>query len=142
MVIMKSGENKSLIVVKLEDGEDLFESLSTVIGKHGIESGIVLTGIGMLRNFVLGYFDGEVYHKKEFKDACELVSLQGSITTEKETVIHLHASLAEESNNVVGGHLFQAEVCMLNEIVLRRLNDLTLIRKENPVTGLKELDIL
>lgn len=142
MVIMKSGEDKSLIVAKFEDGEDLFESLSTIIEEYGIESGIVLTGIGMLRNFVLGYFDGEVYQKKEFKDACELVSLQGSITTEKETVIHLHASLAEESNNVVGGHLFQAEVCMLNEIVLRRLNDLTLIRKENPVTGLKELDIL
>ncbi len=142
MVIMKSGEDKSLIVAKFEDGEDFFESLSTIIEKYEIESGIVLTGIGMLRNFVLGYFDGEVYQKKEFKDACELVSLQGSITTEKETVIHLHASLAEESNNVVGGHLFQAEVCMLNEIVLRRLNDLTLTRKENPVTGLKELDIL
>lgn len=142
MVIMKSGEDRSLIVAKFEDGEDLFESLSTIIEEYGIESGIVLTGIGMLRNFVLGYFDGEAYQKKEFKDACELVSLQGSITTEKETVIHLHASLAEESNNVVGGHLFQAEVCTLNEIVLRRLNDLTLIRKENPVTGLKELDIL
>ena len=142
MVIMKSGEDKSLIVAKFEDGEDLFESLRAVIGKHGIESGIVLTGIGMLRNFVLGYFDGEVYQKKEFKNACELVSLQGSITTGKETVVHLHASLADESNNVIGGHLFQAEVCTLNEIVLRRLNDLTLIRKENPVTGLKELDIL
>ena len=139
---MKSGEDRSLIVAKFEDGEDLFESLSAIIEKYGIESGIVLTGIGMLRNFVLGYFDGEVYQKKEFKEPCELVSLQGSITTEKETVIHLHASLAKESNNVVGGHLFQAEVCMLNEIVLRRLNDLTLIRKENPVTGLKELDIL
>lgn len=131
-----------MIVVKLDDGEDLFESLSIIIEKYEIESGIVLTGIGMLRNFVLGYFDGQVYQKKEFKDAWELVSLQGSITTEKETVIHLHASLAEESNNVVGGHLFQAEVCTLNEIVLRKLNDLTLIRKENPITGLKELNIL
>lgn len=142
MVIMKSGEDKSLIVAKFEDGEDLFESLNTTIERYGIQSGIVLTGIGMLRNFVLGYFDGKIYQKKEFKEPCELVSLQGSITTEKETVIHLHASLAEESNNVVGGHLFQAEVCMLNEIVLRRLNDLTFTRKENPVTGLKELDIL
>ena len=142
MVIMKSGEDKSLIVAKFEDGKDLFESLSTIIEKYEIESRIVLTGIGMLRNFVLGYFDGKIYQKKEFKEPCELVSLQGSITTGKETVIHLHASLAEESNNVVGGHLFQAEVCMLNEIVLRRLNDLTLVRKENPVTGLKELDIL
>jgi predicted DNA-binding protein with PD1-like motif len=139
---MKSGEDKSLIVAKLEDGEDLFESLGSIIIEYDIKSGLVLTGIGMLRNFVLGYFDSEVYQKKEFKDPCELVSLQGSITTEKETVIHLHASLADESKNVIGGHVFQAEVCMLNEIVVRKLNDLNLGRKENPSTGLKELDIL
>jgi predicted DNA-binding protein with PD1-like motif len=142
MNIMKSGEDKSLIVAKLDDGDDLFESLGSIIEAYDIKSGLVLTGIGMLRNFVLGYFDGEVYQKKEFSDPCELVSLQGSIATEKETVIHLHASLADENNNVIGGHVFQAEVCTLNEIVLRKLNDLALGRKENPRTGLKELDIL
>jgi predicted DNA-binding protein with PD1-like motif len=139
---MKSGEDKSLIVAKLEDGENLFESLGTVVANHGIKSGLVLSGIGMLRNFVLGYYDGEEYQRKEFKDPCELVSLQGSISTKNETVVHLHASLADESRNVIGGHLFDAEVNMLNEIVIRKLKDLTLSRKENPVTGLKELDIL
>jgi predicted DNA-binding protein with PD1-like motif len=139
---MKSGEDKSLIVAKLEDGEDLFESLGTVVADHEIGSGLVLSGIGMLRNFVLGYYDGEEYQRKEFKDPCELVSLQGSISTKNGIMIHLHASLADESRNVIGGHLFEAEVNMLNEIVVRKLKDLTLSRKENPVTGLKELDIL
>jgi predicted DNA-binding protein with PD1-like motif len=139
---MKSGEDKSLIVAKLEDGEDLFESLGTVVADHEIGSGLVLSGIGMLRNFVLGYYDGEEYQRKEFKDPCELVSLQGSISTKNGIVIHLHASLADESRNVIGGHLFEAEVNMLNEIVVRKLKDLTLSRKENPVTGLEELDIL
>jgi predicted DNA-binding protein with PD1-like motif len=142
MVVMKSGKDKSLIVAKLEDGEDLLGSLGAIVEEYDIRSGLVLTGIGMLRNFVLGYFDGDAYLKKEFRDPCELVSLQGSITTEGETVIHLHASLADEDNNVVGGHVFQAEVCTLNEIVLRKLNDLSLGRKENPHTGLKELEIL
>jgi predicted DNA-binding protein with PD1-like motif len=139
---MKSGEDKSLIVAKLEDGEDLFESLGSIIDEHTIQSGLVLSGIGMLRSFVLGYYDGKVYQKKKFEDPFELVSLQGSITTENETVIHLHASLADDGNNLIGGHLFQAEVCMLNEIVVRKLKDLFLSRKENPVTGLKELDVL
>jgi predicted DNA-binding protein with PD1-like motif len=142
MVVMKSGKDKSLIVAKLEDGEDLLGSLGAIVEEYDIRSGLVLTGIGMLRNFVLGYFDGDAYLKKEFRDPCELVSLQGSITTEGETVIHLHASLADEDNNVVGGHVFQAEVCTLNEIVLRKLNDLSLGRKENPRTGLRELEIL
>ncbi len=138
---MKSNEEKNLIIAKLDDGENLFESLKEIIEKHGIRSGLVLSGIGMLRNFVLGYYDGSEYHKKEFKDPCELLSLQGSMTTEGEIVIHLHTSLADESRNVMGGHLFEAEVCSLNELVIQKLDDTVLSRKSNPVTGLKELDI-
>ena len=138
---MKSSEEKNLIIAKLDDGENLFESLKEIIEKHGIKSGLVLSGIGMLRNFVLGYYDGSEYQKKEFKDPCELLSLHGSITTEGKIVIHLHTSLADESRNVVGGHLFEAEVCSLNELVIRKLDDIVLSRKSNPVTGLKELDI-
>ncbi len=138
---MKSGEDGSLIVAKLDDGEDLFSSLEEIIEKHEIRSGVVLSGIGMLRDFVLGYFDGKEYQKREFKDPCELVSLQGSITTEEGTVIHLHTSLADENRNVIGGHLFQAEVCSLNEITIRKLDELNLTRKLNPETGLKELDL-
>ena len=137
---MKSSEDKNLIVVKLDDGEDLFESLDSLIRKHEIGSGLVLSGIGMLRNFVLGYFDGKEYQKKDFKDPCELISLQGSISTKGETVIHLHSSLADENNNVVGGHLFQAEVCSLNEIVIQRLERIALGRELDPETGLKMLD--
>ena len=138
---MKSSEEKGLIVAKLDDGEDLLESLGDLVKKHNIGSGLVVSGIGMLRNFVLGYFDGKEYRRKEFKTPCELVSLLGSITTDKETVIHLHTSLADENNNVVGGHLFQAEVCSLNEIVIRRLDEISLTRQVNPETGLKMLDI-
>lgn len=137
---MKSSEDKSLIVAKLDDGEDLFRSLEGLVEKHEIESGLVVSGIGMLRNFVLGYFDGKEYQKKEFKVPFELISLQGSISTRGETVIHLHASLADENNKVIGGHLFQAEVCSLNEIVIRRLKDISLRRQLDPETGLKMLD--
>lgn len=138
---MKSSEEESLIVAKLDDGEDLLESLEDLVKKHNIRSGLVVSGIGMLRNFVLGYFNGKEYQKKEFKTPCELVSLLGSITTDEEIVIHLHTSLADENNNVVGGHLFQAEVCSLNEIVIRRLDEISLRRQLDPETGLKMLDI-
>ncbi len=137
---MKSSIDKSLVVAKLDDGEDLFESLEGLVKKHDINSGLVVSGIGMLRNFVLGYFDGKHYQKKEFKTPCELISLQGSISTQGETVIHLHVSLADESGEVIGGHLFQAEVCSLNEIVIRRLEEIALRRRLDEATGLKMLD--
>jgi predicted DNA-binding protein with PD1-like motif len=137
---MKSSEDKSLIVAKLDDGEDLFKSLEGLVQKHDISSGLVVSGIGMLRDFVLGYFDGTEYQRKEFKVPCELISLQGSISTEGETVIHLHTSLADENNRMIGGHLFKAEVCSLNEIVIRKLNEISLRRKLDSETGLKMLD--
>ncbi|MFQ6060847.1 MAG: PPC domain-containing DNA-binding protein [Thermoplasmata archaeon] len=138
---MNSNEENSLIIAKLDDGENLFNSLREIIRRHDVGSGLVLSGIGMFRNFVLGYFDGREYQRKRFKRPCELLSLQGSITTKGETVIHLHTSLADENRDVIGGHLFDAEVCSLNEIVIRKLDDLVLSRKLNPETGLKELDI-
>lgn len=138
---MQSNEDKNLIVAKLDDGENLFESLENIIEKHEIRSGLILSGIGMLRNFVLGYYNGSEYQKKKFADPCELLSLQGSISTEGETVIHLHTSLADEKQNVIGGHLFEAEVCSLNEIVIRKLDGFVLSRRLNPATGLKELQI-
>ncbi len=137
---MRSREDKSLVIARLDDGEDLFKSLEEVIEKHQIKSGLVVSGIGMLRDFTLGYFDGKEYQKKVFDEPCELVSLQGSISTKGETVIHLHTSLADEDNTVIGGHLFSAEVYSLNEIVIRKLEEVTLRRELHPKTGLKMLD--
>jgi predicted DNA-binding protein with PD1-like motif len=138
---MQSEEENNIIVVKLNDGEDLFEALNAVIGKHNVGSGLILSGIGMLGDFEIGYYNGSEYQNVTFSHPMELLSMHGSIAKGEESKIHLHVSLANSQHKVIGGHLFKARVCVLNEIVIMRLTDCVLSRKLNEKSGLLELDI-
>jgi len=71
----------------------------------------------------------------------ELVALHGSISTKNEVVIHLHCALANQDHEIIGGHLKSAKVCVINEILIKKLADVELGRSLNPATGLKELFI-
>ncbi len=139
---MQSEEEMNYILVKLNDDEDLFLAMESVIDKHEIESGIILSGIGMLRDCEIGFYNGKEYIKERFVDPMELLSMHGSIARKKEGKIHIHVGLANSEHKVFGGHLFSAKVCVLNEIVLLKLSKISLERKLNEKSGLLELEIL
>ena len=136
---MKSAADANLIMAKLEDGEDLLASLQRVVKEHRIESGTVLWGIGMLRDFEVGYFDGKAYHRKTFGAPHELLALHGSIAARADPVFHLHVAGGNESHGVVGGHLFKATVNVLSEVCIARFERVRLGRELNPRSGLREL---
>ena len=69
----------------------------------------------------------------------ELVALHGSISTKDEVVIHIHCGLANSTHELIGGHLKSAKVCVINEILIKKLDNIELGRKLNPKTGLKEM---
>ena len=76
---MRKTEN-GLITLKLRDGEDVLEGLKERIEDHGIRSGLILSGIGMMRELTLGYFKGEgEYEKLRVNGPVELTSMQGNI---------------------------------------------------------------
>ena len=138
---MQSEEENEIIVIKLDNGENLFDSLNSVIEKHEIKSALILSGIGMLKDFEIGYYNGSEYENKRFEDPMELLSMHGSIAEGQENKIHIHVSLASSDHTTFGGHLMNARVCMLNEIILRKLNKITLSRKLNEKSGLLELAV-
>ena len=138
---MQWEEENNVLVVKLDDGENLLQALNSVIEKNGIKSALILSGIGMLRDLEIGYYNGQNYIHETFVDPMELLSMHGSIAKGDESKIHIHVSLASSEHKVFGGHLNKATVCVLNEIVLLRLNEITLTRKLNNKSGLLELDI-
>ncbi|MFQ6107629.1 MAG: PPC domain-containing DNA-binding protein [Thermoplasmata archaeon] len=129
------------MIAKLDKGEKLFPSLEELVQKHDIASGLVLSGIGMLRNVKLGYYSGEEHKPRLFEKPRELLALHGSITTEEGTIIHLHCALADETFNVVGGHLIEADVAVVAELVMVKLSKVELGREFNPETGLGELTV-
>ena len=138
---MEGKEENGVIVLKLDHGEDLFECLNRAIIEFEIRSGFIILGIGMLADAEIGYFAEEGYEWKKLGEPHELVALHGSISTKGEVVIHLHCALANRAHDIIGGHLKSAKVCVINEILIKKVNDIDLGRKLNPETGLKELFI-
>ena len=125
-------EGNGLIGIRMEDGEDFFTSLETVCKNYNVESGIILSGIGMLRNIKIGYWNGTEYVTDEIKNPVELVSMQGNIgTTENDgdPIIHIHIAVAKEDHSVIGGHLVSATINNTGEIFVQKLENIVLLRK-------------
>ncbi len=139
---MKYSASEDSLVIKLEDGEDVHPSVIEICKEEGLTTGWVQSGIGILQEFTLGYFTTDGYLKQYFEEPHELLSMSGSITLNAEVPIHLHTSLSSKQYDVVGGHLFEGKVRVLNEIMIKRLPEgIKLGRKMNPKTNNYELDI-
>ena len=138
---MQSAEEDHIVMVKLSDGEDVLPSLESAARKHGIDSGAVLWGIGMLQDFEIGFFGPQGYEKKSFAGRHELIAFHGSIAMRAEPKFHLHVAVGQRDHTVVGGHLFRAKACVVNEICIERFGAIRLNRVPNPKTGLNELEI-
>ncbi len=138
---MQTAAEGNLVVVKLSDGEDVFAGLEQACHKYGIESGAVHWGIGMLQDFEIGFFAPTGYEKKAFPDRHELIAFHGSIVMRSEPKFHLHAAVAGRDHGVVGGHLFRAKACVVNEICLEKFSTIRLSRRPNPKTTLNELQV-
>jgi len=124
---MIEAKDKAQHVVRLADGEDL------MAGLHGLEldSGVILSGIGMVRDAELGYWNGETYEIHRIPEACELLTMQGNVglLENGDTVVHAHLTLARRDGTVAGGHLIRATVANTVEAFLLELPGIALHRK-------------
>ncbi len=135
-------ESKDLIFIRLHQDEELFDCLKEVCVACDVKVGVVLSGIGMLKQAELNFFKkrGE-YSQVLFPEPLELVSLSGNIIFQGgEHMFHLHAVLARPNKNAVGGHLSKGKVNVTNEIVILK-SDAPLRRELDPATGLKSLSL-
>ena len=135
---MQSKEEASLIFIRLFPDEDIYRELEQVCRKHDVVTAVILSGVGQLKQFELGYFKQKGdYTPEEFKKPYELLSLTGSISNQEGKYnFHLHAVLGNKEKNVVGGHLIKGIVEVTSEIVLLKTS-LKLKRKLEESTGLQ-----
>jgi predicted DNA-binding protein with PD1-like motif len=138
---MQSSADGDVVLAKLDDGEDLFASIDALAAEHRIVNGMVMWGIGMLRDFEIGYYTGTAYERETYADPMEVLALHGSYAAKADPRMHMHVAAAGRDHGVVGGHLFRGTVAVLNELCLRRLPRTKLSRVHNPLSGLKELTI-
>ncbi len=123
-----------LLYLLLADGEQLGDSIATVQRREGLQGGVVVSGVGMLRDFELAYLTSEgTYLRNPFHGPLELLSLQGSLNwrqPEDQPLVHLHGILSDQENKVVGGHLFGGSVCVLAEVTILVLDGLRMERHQ------------
>jgi len=123
-------------VVRFQDGEDLVDALRTL----GCDSALILTGIGMVRDVELGYWNGKEYEVHAHAAPAELISVQGNLALDETSVqiVHAHVSLSELDGSVHGGHLIRATAHKTVEMALLQLEGIALERKleSNGLVGL------
>jgi predicted DNA-binding protein with PD1-like motif len=141
-VYMQIQEENNFIITKFNNG-NIIKNLSFLMDDRCFDSALVISGIGMLKNTTIGYFNGEDYVTEKFKDPVELVSLQGNISRMEESnevTCHLHVAVADHTHHLKGGHLIDGEVTVVNEILLKKL-DLVKIRRKKNKQGLLEMTL-
>jgi len=128
-------------MLRLDQGQDLFAALSDFAREQSIRAAAVVSGIGMLKDIGIGYWNGAEYVRKDLAEPHELVGLHGSIAEADGPSIHLHAALATPDHELVGGHLMRGTVWVLNEILLETFPGRVFGRPIDETLGLRKLDL-
>lgn len=127
------GELGRTIILRLDPGDFVLESIRKVLKETGVTEGYVVSGIGTLDHCVLhmvtttGYPPVECY--PEWNDEpLELVSIDGIIADGEP---HLHTVISN-SDKAVGGHLEPGcRILYLGEVVIQEIKGQTLKRNKN-----------
>lgn len=125
-------------VVRLDVGEEIIATLARWAAETELPAASI-SGIGAVKNAVLGYFDlhRKTYSQCTFAEDMELLSLAGNVTwVDDAPMIHAHAVLGGPDYATVGGHLFAAEVAVTGEIFVAPLAT-KICRAPDARTGLK-----
>jgi len=142
---MQSGESDGVIPVRLERGEDVHSALLAACRRYDLESGFVVSGIGMLEDPELGFLTSPGnYDHRHFTGRFELLNLSGNIARyEGQAHAHLHVTLGNADYTVIGGHLFAAKVGVTVETVMLRVGaPLRMERRMEAESGVAGLNIL
>ncbi len=117
---MEYRKQGNFLFLRLEKGEEITESLLHLCREEQILAGEV-SGIGATNDVTVGLFDTneKAYHSTTYTGDMEITSLSGNISRmDGEPYLHLHITVADGSNRVIGGHLNRCVVSVTSEITI------------------------
>ena len=144
---MTDNFNKNIYVLKLEKDELVIANLE----KFAQENPIGFAKIEMieaLKNTILGYVEGITgkYQWKIFPEPKELLAGLGTIAWDSEKpnqpLIHCHITLGNDDFTTLGGHLKEAQVAVVVEVILTVLSEKKVYRKFDKKVNLKLWDLV
>ena len=101
----KSAAIKRLVVVRLDSGEDILQSIREAVEENKIQTGLILSGVGSVSRFRVHVVEttdlppGDIFFEEE--DAYDVLSITGAILDGR---VHAHITLSN-TESAVGGHL-------------------------------------
>ena len=119
------------LFIRLDPGEEIHQSLRIIADKVGFNAAAITSGIGRTRNNHYGYMsDSQIYHRRIFEEAAELVTLQGNLARKEDgtAFTHIHATWCSDDDVVMAGHMFESTIHVVGEIHLRILTKALMTR--------------
>jgi len=143
------------LVARIMPGSDLLHSICTIVEKHRMKAGIVISGVGLLRKAHLRNCKAlpkeyPITDKNRsfltFDKPLEILALSGNVSeVESETWVHIHATLSYvdgESIEIVGGHLLEGCIVFgFAEIFIMELRDIDMKKRFDEETKTPQLFI-
>ncbi|MDU5110670.1 MAG: DNA-binding protein [Clostridium sp.] len=112
------------IVLRLEKGEEVIESIKNLCEKEDIKLGSI-SGLGATNHVVVGLFKVEEkkYYSNTFEEDYEITNLTGNISRMNgEVYLHIHGTFANFEGKCIGGHLNKAIISATSEIIINIIN--------------------
>jgi predicted DNA-binding protein with PD1-like motif len=125
------------IAIRLHEGQDLLQEIQRLVAEHGVQAGVILSGVGSLKTAAIRTpVLGEIV--KYIRPATvEIASLQGTVSVNG---CHVHITVSDVDGIAKGGHL--KEGCIIRttcELVIGILDDTVFKREPDEQTGFSEL---
>jgi hypothetical protein len=130
------------VVVRIDKGEELADSLKTICKKLDIKLGSIV-GIGSTDKVTISLLNTKTkkYQSKEFTGDHEIASLVGNITMMNgEVYLHLHLTICNVEHKAIGGHLTSAIISATFEGIINIIEG-QVTREYNDDLGLNHLKL-
>jgi len=128
MEIFESGED---VLVRLDPGESLMESLIRVASELHFQFALIVSGVGMVEGVELGWFcvNNNDYDRYRIAGTFDLSSISGNVAKFGDAwQPHVHLTLNRPEFETVSGHLIDCRCHITMEIGLRCMNNTQIIR--------------
>ena len=112
------------VVLRLEKGEEVIESITSLCKKEDIKLGSI-SGLGAANYVTVGLFkiDEKKYYSNTFEEDFEITNLTGNISRMNgEVYLHIHGTFANIEGKCIGGHLNKAIISATSEIIINIIN--------------------
>jgi uncharacterized protein len=120
MRITDLGKGARTFRLNFAKGDEVMSGMVEFAEKHHIKNGHFV-GLGAIDRGMLGWTDterGNAQKKLPVNEEAEMISFQGSISTNAQGVVtvHGHGAVALSNGSVIGGHIFELHVGIIAEI--------------------------